>query len=414
LVVFSLDGGTDSLSGAFTTLFAQGSLPTQWTYSNGAPTLPAATSGTGAGLVTLTAGLTATGSVAGQAYDDKFFGRWALLDNATSAPGFRTGRIPDQPGTMIYAARFTLSHNVASLQNVPSIRIGVRNDNNSIQLQNSIESVNNTDVTANPHLPASGVSRVYPLYWSMNDQAPNVANLANVAGVGDQNNWSAFFDILDADNAKSGMWTLSAFDVLTMARPNDQTADTTITDFATGFVASTGSTGTQPTFATSAVGGTFTDPGTTVTDAAQGNYMLRERANTIAWTAGKLLRIKANVSCPTTANRNNFHRFRVRHRVFFGNIAQEFFVNNNSGFSSVGYPYLPIARDGNDALSTRYDIYLPAYGGPTALLTTNGGGSFALGLDQLHHVSDAGVKANATATTVHRVTYEALNEPTLP
>jgi len=415
LVIFSLNTGNDALSGGITTVFAKGSLPSLWTYSQASPNLPQATSGSGTGFLSLSAGLTATGSAS---YNNKYFARFEITRNPTSVAGFTMGKIGHQPGTLIYAARYTLAQNQADRRVAPQIRLGVFNDTNSFQIQELITPLNAATATIdahNPQIPAANTPRLYPVFWSSNDQTPNFNNLANVTQLGgaDMRNWSAFFDMLDADNTQQGTWTLSDFDVVTIPRPADQATAANITDFSNANSWTTEANQGAVTFtATAGQPLQFADSGGAgATNPATAQFLLRSRNNTVNWAAGTLVRTKAYVACPTTTDRNQFHRFRVRHRAFFGNMAHEFFLRNNSAvFSQVGYPILPVV---STSAATAYEIYVPTNGGASAELIALGGGAFQLGIDQLHLVDDTGVKDLATNTTVRQVTEELLPEPTL-
>jgi hypothetical protein len=422
LLCYSINMGMDGLSGAYSTVFSD-TFQTlgNWTYTT-ISGMSAATSSfvlgsaTQNGLLSLSAGATATGLLS------KFFARWETT--ALPGPAVLTMRIPYVTGSKIYVARFRLSvQGPATQGNAPTIRLGTFMPGNNIQIVNWIGSVNNTDPNANPQLPALNTPRIYPVYWSSHDWTPNFNQLYIPASNIDARTWALFFDVHDVNQQVGlpddfGMWSLSSVEVLCIDRPPTTTLEHNLTNLT-----STGSWGlasespnsagnVQITQNSPAAGQiTFTDPGGGTVAPAQflmWGYARAANVGLYTWDT-KLRRATIFMACPTTTNRNNFHRVRFRHLTFGENVFQEFYVRQQ--FSAQGNPVAPIAQDGNAALATHYEAYVAPYGQATALLTSVGWHRIAPVIDQLYNIPGQ-TQASATSTVVQKVTYEAFDEPT--
>jgi hypothetical protein len=418
VVVQSLNYGYDDLSAGATTLFTD-DLTTldNWTFTTAFSPAP---TGTGSGYISLT-------SVSGQ----QNFGRWSTTFEDAGIPGFPiyvNGVIPHIEDTnRIYCARYTMSHNATDRALVPNFRIGAANGGNTIQLINVINSIDGTGQGAdyNPHLPDAATDTVFTFYWSANSETPNFSELYQpTLGTGfDARTWGIFFDLFDEVEGEEdvGTITLKNIEVRDVPRPNDLSSGDSGYSEITDLTAS-GGFATNPSYSTENVtvaGGspsgtmiTFTDNGPLTGDGP--TYLVWEKQDALTWTADVVARISADISCPTTADRGNFKRFRVRHQHEFLAISQVFQVRQN--FASNGNPQSPIARDGNDALCTRYETYLGMYGGPSTFITTNDYDDFLVSVDQLHNLANADGSGSGddlaargvTHTTVHKLVYEML------
>lgn len=403
LVVMSVNGGMDELTGGATTIFTD-DLTTidKWTYISAFS--PAPSSGpTGLGLQ----------SVSGQ----RNFGRWEMRIFDVGAGIATNSYVPYVPSDQIYAARLTISHNATDRNTMPPTRMGAQMAGQTVQILNLYNSINegagSTPQTLNPHLPDPGTDEVFSFYWSSHDWTPNFDNLyLPEVGTGvDARTWSLFFDLFDNDaTSDAGTVTMSYVEVRTIERPAD-TAGTEITDLTAGNgFANVDSTANVTVTPNSPSAGmvTFADAGPI--GGTGDTYLIWEKGDALAWNDG-IARVTAWVSCPTTADRNNFHRFRLRHQHNFLAIAQVFQVRQN--FSGNGNPMSPVARDGNASLSTPYETYIHMRGGASAFLAGAGADQFLMSLDQLHNTSNLGGGENAAAvgatnTTVHRVLQELL------
>lgn len=425
LLVFSVNNGTDGLSGAYTTVFSDSlANSANWRYvSIGG--MSAATSASGSGFLRLTAGATATGFL------NKWFARWETNNLPVGQGGDVLGitqRIPYISGNRIYVARFALTPSGNALKhNLPSIRLGAFLGGNNIQIVTWIGTVNgpaNLDPTANPQIPNSGVQRIYPVYWSSHDWTTNFNRLLIPAASIDARTWAVFFDVHDANQQAgladdSGSWELNSLEVLSADRPPTQAPAINLTDLGT-----TGSWGLANESPNSAGGVTvaqntpaagqitFTDPGSAATAAPAQYLMWGYARNTnvglYTWD-NQLRRATIELSCPTTTHRNNFHRVRFRHLTFAENVFQEMYIRQQ--FLSEGNPMAPPARDAGGKQFDRYEQYVAPYGGSTALLQLVGWHLISPVVDQLYNIPGE-TNALATQTTVHRVYYETFAEPT--
>jgi hypothetical protein len=280
-----------------------------------------------------------------------------------------------------------------------------------------------TEESLNPHLMDPGVDEVFTYYWSSHDWTPNFDNLyrPDITGtteIVDLRQWQLFFDVFDdagATEEDSGVVTMSYAEVRTIERPADTTG-TEMTDFT-----SSNNWAIDTQFQTANVDViedlpsaglvTFSDDGPI--NGTEPTYLVYQRPDTLSWGTDSIARVSAWISCPTTTDRDQFHRFRIRHQGDFLMISQVFQVRQN--FADQGNPMSPIARDGNDALNTKYETYIHMRGGPSSFLSGNGVDAFLMSLDQLHNVAnlsggtqDQAAAAGATRTTVHKVLQEML------
>jgi hypothetical protein len=136
------------------------------------------------------------------------------------------------------------------------------------------------------------------------------------------------------------------------------------------------------------------------------NFMAWQRLNTAPWLAGKVIRVAAQISCPTTTDRANFHTTRIRHGITSNNIIQTMFINQ-SNLGAFGNPGMPPAR--NDAGYTgpmTYETYVPSFGGPTPYMLSNFPqfASWALSLDEVHGrgTANANLATQVTSPTSQR------------
>jgi hypothetical protein len=412
LLVYSINHGVDALSGAYSTVFSDTLQTTSnWKYTT-VSGISVATSAFAQNLLSLSAGATATGSL------NKFFGRWETRD---SGNGFNM-KVPYVTGNKIYVARFYLTPSgPATRGNLPTIRLGSYISGSNIQIVNWIGSVNNTDPNANPQLPAINTQRIYPVYWSSHDWTPNFSQLL-IPGLGiDARTFALFFDVHDVNQSgvpdDNGLWSLSNVEVLTIDRPATKALDINLTNLTS--VGSWGLANESPNSAggvtinqNTATGTiTFADPGGGTVAPAQflmWGYARAANVGLYVWD-NKLRRATMYMACPTTTDRNNFHRVRFRHLTFGEFWFQEFYIRQQ--FSAQGNPMAPISQQASPGQFTRYEAYVAPYGQATALITSVGWHKIAPVIDQLYNIPGQ-TQASATNTIVQKVTYEAFNEPT--
>lgn len=415
LLVYSINHGVDALSGAYSTVFSDTLQTTSnWKYTTVAG-MSIATSAFAQNLMSLSAGATATGAL------NKFFGRWETRD---SGNGFNM-KIPYVTGNKIYVARFFLTPSGPSNKgNLPTIRLGSYISGSNLQIVNWIGSVNNTDPNANPQLPALNTQRIYPVYWSSHDWTPNFNNLfIPLSGI-DARTFALFFDVHDVNQQTglpddNGLWSLTNVEVLTIDRPATKALESNLTNLTAGGswglsidpVNSAGGVTINQNTATGTI--TFAVPAGASTSVAPAQFLLwgYARAANVGlynWD-GKLRRASLYMACPTTADRNNFHRVRLRHMTFGEFWFQEFYVRQQ--FLAQGNPIVPVSQQASPGQFTRYESYVAPYGQATALITSVGWHKISPVIDQLYNIP--GQTNNlATNTIVQKMTFESFDEPT--
>lgn len=432
LTVISRNFANDAqvgLTTAFSFQFTQGA-GTTWAYSTFAgigACVSTSGSGTPNGFVGMTA---ATAQGAGNVN----FGRWATT--RTGIGSFQ-GLIPFVSGNVLYAARFTMSHNVATSVNfgfVPRLRLGtasVRYQNINMSL---IGAIPGGDATINPHIPAQNTQTTYRIPWSANEGSPNFSELLNPAGqTVDLRTFDAFFDVFDYSATQGGTWFLHNFDVVTAPRPTSQTPNLLFgvggtTNFQTGW-ASGGSVvagGRAFTLTHNGNGSVqVNDPGAPFgTAASAGNYLLWERAldrAAVKWEGGTLIRTSFPISVAAAADRSNFHSFRLRQTpqaaewwatewwLTGDNNADNSFLPNDPMMPPVGTPFT-------------YEAYASSQVADDALLATIhtgvGGGpidAIKVGLDFVSNIIAGGTSGTVTyddpvTYTLHSLSFEVLDE----
>lgn len=431
ILVMSLNAGCDALSGAintiFTTDFSDGA-GTLWTYLNGAPNIPVATSGeqTGVdGYLSLEAGLVATGGLTGVGYDDKYFGRWITYNSASG--GFE-GVHESVEGNVIYYALFNLQHDNANPNLAPRLRLGANQAVGGIITDMYVDGLtvdSDTDPKWNPQTPPQNTPRDYYVLWSKNETSDYDDLLWDTTdppdGVPeyDLRTWNCYFDVLDLKDLESGVWQMNYQEVGTIMRPSNTTPVDSFTDLETTGWTVAGSTTSNPITVTFDSGvPTFNDPGVPAgTAGPDANFYLwqKDPLDNAKWTAGKTLRTTVELSVPDQSARDNFHRFRVRNFTTY-HLFQDFVVASDNGgaltsVNMAGFP--PVAP-----ATQKYETYLHSFGGPSADLQGLGADAFGVALDQLHNAIDPGFNGatsdQATATTVHSVALELINDPNLP
>ena len=445
--VYSMEGGTDDLSGGFTTLFTSPPWD-EWEYVPGSDygLSTATSSGGGAGdlFIGMEAGTTApTGGM--------FFGRWRTK---TAATGFGFNQtIPSIPGHMIFQARYTMTANTSGGGGpshktfLADLRLGSLMGANTIINDFLVKTVGLDAFDVDPVMPAVGSSKDYNIFWEphtgkMGSQMWNnveSVNLPNFLGTGedvDGRTWRAYFDVMDADVAAGlteheGLWHLDDYVVGSIARPASLTAGAPtslryeLNDLTSGNAFSIpaggqgGGTLISVTDNSPAAGNiTLDDNGAHPTDST---YLLWERLTIVdgdfelSWQADKIVRVTAWMSCPTTQDRADFHTTRIRNGVFYNNIISVCAIRQDNQLvaGNIGNPGMPVARDGDATKMTPYEVYLPTFGGPSAdIVTTFSEGRLWLtAIDQVAAAGSAGVAANPTEVTVHKMLFEILDEP---
>jgi hypothetical protein len=431
VAVMSIDNSYDDLSGSVTTAFGgplvvasasqDPSGDNSWFLLSNVSAAPPAgvTWGTGSsagGALSIQVG---AGSAA-----NKGFNRWQQTQAALA-----TGKIPYVTGNVLYAAFFGVTHNAASRGQAPTLRIGVANGSESIQMYSAVNSVDSsvftpaglTDAQANTQLPDSGVMRYFPVYWESFENTTNWDSThmtaPSIDPAIDARTWFAFFDVMNDSANDAGTWTMSDFYVVTTPMPDFGAAEMEYTDFtAAGNWSLSTQNGTSiiKTDNQPAAGMIrFTDSGA----AAPYWYLWTNTVDKIAWQKGKVIRLSFYLSCPTATDRENFHRFRGRLNEVLQNVTSELFVRRALSHSPFMEPGCPPVYSGNPADLTetmRYSGYTPSYGGPSAELSAVPGGfdQFVLSFDALHNNADTEpASSSPTAYSLHKAVIDIFNDP---
>jgi len=435
LMVYSVNNAANSLSGAFTTLFgndfsAAGQTP--WGYSVISPTYGQCTSSGGmtGGYLGIESGL-----AAGAALGNVFYGRWQSL---TKADGY-TQVIDAIPAGQdeIYQARYrmTLKQNAhggpATKDMAPTFRVGVANAGANATLDVFINAAPfQAGGDVNTQLPAVDATKDYNIFWSPMNDTPNWQLLGDPALGGiDLRTWYAYFDFVDSDNAKEGKWQLEDYVVGRIARP----ASLAVTEPASVRYLVTDLTSTTGGFTKSGDGSTFVqmlqnnptagkvkiqDRGLNTGVTPNGDtYLIWQRANTVVWNAEKLVRATVYLSCPTNADRANYHKTRFRHEIGYSNMISILSVNQSfatlPGVPGTDLnPGCPISEQGQPAgAMTAYEVYASSFdAGPGGVLVGSGFENWTLGIDQVHNKGAAN-QLLPTNVVVHQVLYELLEDP---
>jgi hypothetical protein len=430
IVVYTKDDQNDALSGTaspnYTTIFTQSAFPgtagsqyawafTQFafnSYSN-------CTSSTGTGTTFL-----GIQSGASAAAGGAFFARWWMPGTGTYP--LLTSPIAHVDGNIVYCAKMRLSVEGTPggvKAYAPDIRFGVENTGQNLITTNLIYSQNDGTATTadqvNPQIPGAGEARDYRFYWS--PVAPETDAVANAGGL-DWRRWRLFFDIVDANAATgtqdAGTWKVNYVEVGYVNRPADiapvagSSTNFRITDLTAtnGWSLDTGFSKNSSVNQNSPAAGQITF-NINAASANASTCAIWQRLTTAPWIAGKVLRVTARLSCPTTTHRTNFAMARVRHQGILPWVAQVFTIRREPGFAPLApaAPYLP-QTIANAPTGTPYECYMPSYGGPNAFIAGLANGSyFIVGLDHvLQSTADP-----ALQWTVHELLYETLDEATL-
>jgi len=395
-----------------TTIFADDFIGTtlDWSYFNASPTIPAATSGSGSGYIQLTAPLATTA-----------FGAWVTKSLPDPVYGLQiVGPVPNINVDEIYVAHFQLRHNAPSRGAAPMLRLRAQMPNDISYQQWYFRPypavAPQVDAEINPFIPDPNTDKVYSLYWGPNSWAPLFNNMVvNVAGtIFDTRSYSLAFDIIDESATQQGTWKLSYVDVGVTDRPATTSYALTMSDLTTDSswapvqFENAGNTSMNLLNDSPATGMvTFDDPGVDLTPPGNDppNWLIVVYNNTRDWT-NTIYRVTARLSYPTQTDRNNAHRFRVRHNTTISQLIHEFWLNQN--LKAQGNPMLPIVSGGSGTVYTPYEVYVNGYGGATAALQGYSFHKWLLALDQLHHLAGSGQEELATRTSVHAVLYESL------
>jgi hypothetical protein len=406
LLVMSENAGIDAVVEQVTTIFEDDfslGAGTQWFY-NTVAALPAATSGqaTGTGgYLSIQSGLTATGTLG--AWSNVFWGRWSQYID-----GYQ-GVVDPADGDVMYRANLTLRQDQANVGVAPRIRYGAIQGAGNQAIVNATTPLAGGDATYNPQVPAQGVQQNFTVCWSAHSDSPFFDDLLwdTGSGVFDLRGWNCFYDMFDNQDTQAGTWYLDNVLVETVPTPTAVTPAFSATDFS-GWASAADASGTITATQLPGGGVTFNDPGTTT---AVRNFRLLSQDTGLDWQADQTLRVNVELSCPSAANRTNFHRFRVRTYSPYWHVSQEWFLQSDDGgtLSYVGtMPTFPPVGS-----TYTYSMYVPPVGGPTPELVAASAVDITVAIDQLHNVlrqGQAGATSGlATATTVHSLSVELLN-----
>jgi hypothetical protein len=404
------------------------------------------TSGPGAAWVFETfAGVGACVATSGSGSPNGFIGMTAATAQGTGGVNFgrwKTGRtgvgnfqglIPFVSGNVLYAARYLMSHNVATSTNygfIPRLRLGMNGIQFQVIVSTLIGTVGGAGASFNPHVPAQGAQYTYRVPWSANEGSPNFDELLNPAGqTVDLRTFDAYFDVFDASATQGGTWTMSNFDVVTTPRPPSQTPDILFgaggtTNFSTGW-ASGGSvvSGGRAFTLTHNVNCSVqvNDPGAPFgTGGSAGNYLLWETIldrNAVKWEGATIIRTGIPISVPAAADRANFHWVRLRQTptdaewwateftLRGDNSQDDAFLPNNPMMPPVGAPFT-------------YEAYASSQVPDDALMTALHTGSndrIKVGLDFINNIIAGGAAGTVTyddpvTYTIQSLSFEVLQE----
>ncbi len=329
--------------------------------------------------------------------------------------------VPDD--SIIYSARFTMEHDQAARETVPTIRLGITD---ALTYQIAMTYIGTfaatSSQTGNSQWPDANTPRVYRQYWA-NNPGPGEASLDLGDGTGIINGWggdlrnfNAFWDILNKEADGVGTLTMSYFEVVTMPRPT--TGITTSHDPETDFVEELVNSETLKA-TVSQSGGTMamTVPPSTVGGTVP--WILYTDYDAMQMIPDTLVRVQVELSCPTTADRDNFKQFRVRFNAPFFQQDQLYYIQQyDPGLASVvGYPSIPPSQQASAGATATYDVYMPVFMTDTSDLqgiNPQGPADFAdyfyLGLD---YVGNPLANIAASTVTVHSVTSEILAMPAM-
>jgi hypothetical protein len=429
LMVYSVNELADDLSGLLATIFTDdlpGDNTDDWI------------SETVAGIGAATTGATGNLTLAAPAFTGSNFTytRWRLRNYGelavkpvvdgvpTPYPGWvPIEYVPDD--SVIYSARFTMQHDQAARETVPSMRIGI---NDALTYQVALTYIGTFDATssqtANSQWPDQNTPRVYRQYFA-NNPGPSEASLDLGDGTGVVNGWggdlrnfNGFWDILNKNANGVGELTMSYFEVVTMPRPADSTK--TAHDPETDFVLDQVNSETLKATGVQSAGTlALTIPASTAGGTVP--WILYSEFDAVQMTPDTLVRVQVELSCPQTSDRDNFKQFRVRFNAPFFQQDQLYYIQQYDPALAavVGYPSLPPSQQASPGATATYDVYMPVYMTDTTdLQGINPSGPadladyFYLGLDYVGN-PNAAAMTTASTVTVHSVTSEVLSMPAL-
>jgi hypothetical protein len=338
--------------------------------------------------------------------------------------------VPDD--SIIYSGRFTIAHNQASRGTVPTMRLGIAD---ALAFQTALTFVGTIagapTETANSQWPAQNTPKVYRQYWANNPGADeSTLDLGDGTGIpggvgGDMRNFNAFFDILNKNAGGVGTLTLSDFEVVTMPRPaaSSPVAHTVAADYVPDDITPANPEVLKATAVANVPADTLTFTVPASTTGGTVPWVLRTNYDAVQLALDSLVRVRVELSCPLTADRDNFKQFRVRFNTPFANQDGLYYVEQyDPGFSSavVGYPSLPPSQEASPGATAIYDVYMPVYlddltdlqafGDPDGTGSYTASDVFATGLD---YIGNPRANTTASTVTVHSVTHEVLSLPAL-
>ncbi len=377
--------------------------------------------GGGAGYLGLS-----SGTNAGWKWSYAYYSRWI-----TKGSGYLdlVAKIPFAEGNVIYCARLQLQL-AAAQDNIkaqaPDLRFGAENRLQQFITSNVLVSQTfgspNAPNAWNPQLPdIGGAAREYRVYWSQNQNARGYNVLANYdlggsRGTVDLRRWGVFFEIVDADTytrlEDSGTWRLTSLTVGTLPRPADlATGDRNKIAIKDLTSKSGWANSRYPGIGNVQIVQDSPSPGKITFNANAPNPIITtaalwEKQSVIPWQNGKIIRAIANLSCPTEGERSTFATARIRHFSIGGQVAQVWMLALNNAAPDI---YNTLMPDTTANGGTNYEVYVPTYGGPAAVLSVLGPGydKLSAGFDHIQRTSaDA-----ATSWVVNSLQYEVLDDP---
>jgi len=430
LMVYSVNETADDLSGMLSTIFTDdlvGDNIDDWIVET--------VGGIGAATAASVGQLSLqTGAFTGSNYT---YTRWVLRNygqmvSPPTIPGVPTpypGWVPIEyvpDDNVIYSARFSIQHDQASRATVPTMRLGIFD---ALFYQVCLSYVGTIagapTETANSQWAAQNTPKVFRQYWA-NNPGPGEAglDLGDGTGIingwgGDMRNFSAHYDLLNRFSGGVGTLTMTGpFEVVTMPKPSAGTVVAHAVD--TDYVEEAVNPETQKATAVAAAGElTFTVPGNT---AGVVPWILYTNYDAVQMTVDSLVRVSVELSCPTTADRDNFKQFRLRFNTPFSNQDQLVYIQQFDpvGIAGiVGYPSLPPSQQASPGATATYDAYMPVYmsdvsdlagfGDPDGAGPWQNSDYFGIGLDYVGYNDNT----LSSSVTVHAVTHEVLSMPAM-
>lgn len=432
LMVYSVNETADDLSGLMATIFSDDlvGLNTDDWITETFTGLTAATSGA-TGQLSLQAAAFTGANYTYTRWRLRNYGELAVKPVIEGVPTPYSGWVPIEyvpDDSLIYSGRFSIQHNQATLDTVPSMRFGIHDAlfyQVALTFVGTIPNASGAFASVNSQWPAANTTKVFRQYWA-NNPGPGEAGLdlgdgSGSGGLGgDMRNFAAFYDLLNRfQNGVGTLTMVGPFEVVTMPRPANGTlvAHTPATDYVQEQV-NTGS----PVASGAAAGNALRLTVPASTSGGTVPFILYTNYDAVQMAVDSLVRVRVELSCPVDTDRTNFKQFRLRFNTPYSNQDQLVYIQQlDPTFAGVvGYPSLPPSQQSSPGATAFYDAYMPVF--PSDLSVLQGLGDpdgagpransdyFGIGLD---YVGNPAINTTASTVTIHSVTHEVLAMPAM-